>query len=179
MSDFSADFEQITIDELNRKGVDTGHLYLKRDRMMRWEYNDRRGDKLFVSDGKTVYFYVAADKMVRRAPVKEAFDERMPLMFLLGRSNLRDEFTQFRELREKPLVPGDRVISMEPKRKGELEEVKIEVDPVGYRIRRLSLRRSDGTGMEFTFNNIDDKTKREPRFFEFRVPPGVEVVDGI
>jgi outer membrane lipoprotein-sorting protein len=148
--------------------------------MMRWEYKTPRGDKFFVSDGKTAYFYVVADKVVRRAPAKDVIDERMTMVFLLGRSNLSEEFTQIRDLPgEKPLIPGDRVIEMTPKKKGDLERVKIEVDPVGYRIRRLMLRQSDGNRMEFIFRNIDDKTKRESGFFQFRLPPGVTVVDGL
>jgi chaperone LolA len=180
MSDYSADFDQILTNELNQSTIESGHVYLKRDRMMRWEYKTPRGDKFFVSDGKTAYFYVVADKVVRRAPAKDVIDERMTMVFLLGRSNLSEEFTQIRDLPgEKPLIPGDRVIEMTPKKKGDLERVKIEVDPVGYRIRRLMLRQSDGNRMEFIFRNIDDKTKRESGFFQFRLPPGVTVVDGL
>ena len=60
MKDFSADFVQIG-DSLNRKQQESGHLYLMRPRMMRWEYKNPE-EKLFVSDGKTVYFYVPADR---------------------------------------------------------------------------------------------------------------------
>jgi chaperone LolA len=179
MTDFSADFEQITTNELNRRDSEAGHVYLKRDRMMRWEYKVPRGEKVFVSNGKTVYFYVSADKVVYTDPVKEVFDDRMPLVFLLGRSNLKDEFKEFRELNEKPMVPGDRVIVMTPKKKSDLEQVKIEVDPLGFNIRRLVLRRSDGTGTEFIFSNIDTKTKRDAKFFQFQIPSGVQVEDGI
>jgi chaperone LolA len=180
MSDFSADFDQITF-ELNRKVSESGHVYLKRDRLMRWEYKSPGGTKVFTSDGKTVYFYVPADKTVYRDSPKNVFDERMGFVFLLGRSNLRDEFTQFQDVTaaEKPLIPGDRVIVMTPKKKGDLESVKMEIDPVGYQIRRLVLRRPDGTGMEFTFSNIDDKTKRQEKFFQYQPPPGIRVVDGI
>jgi chaperone LolA len=55
MKDFSSDFIQIFQDSLNRKQQESGHLYLMRPRMMRWEYKNPE-DKLFVSDGKTVYF---------------------------------------------------------------------------------------------------------------------------
>jgi chaperone LolA len=180
MSDFSADFDQITVLGLNQTVSESGHLYLKRDRMMRWEYRVPRGEKVFVSDGKTVYSYVSADKTVYRDPVKKVLDDRMPLLFLLGRSNLKDEFKEFQERPgEKPIIPGDRVVVMTPKKKTDFEQVKIEVDPVGFHVRRLTLRRSDGTGIEYVFRNIDDKTKRDAKFFEFRIPPGVRVEDGI
>src|SRR5579885_1194606 len=69
MNDFDADFVQIDQNPLNRKHEASGHLYLMRPRKMRWEYK-KPEEELFVSDGKTVYFYVPADKQVSKEPVK-------------------------------------------------------------------------------------------------------------
>src|SRR5919197_1610720 len=131
MKDFSADFVQIFQDPLNQKQQESGHLYLMRPRMMRWEYKNP-DDKLFVSDGKTVYYYVPADRQVNKEAVKESFDDRVPLMFLLGRSNLRNEFTRFELLNTKPFFEGLKVVRMYPKRKTDLQEVLMEVDPANY-----------------------------------------------
>src|SRR5215831_8530026 len=102
MNDLSADFLQISKDVLNRTQEAAGHLYLKRERMARWEYTSPE-EQFFVSNGKTVYFYVPAEKQVNRESVKDTFDDRIPLMFLLGRSNLRNEFTKFELLATKPV----------------------------------------------------------------------------
>src|SRR3989441_7402491 len=134
MKDYSADFIQIFEDALNRKQQESGHLYLMRPRMMRWEYK-KPEEKLFISDGKTVYFYVPADRQVNKEAVKETFDDRMPLMFLLGRSNLRNEFTQFELLTTKPFLEGTKVVRMHPRRKTDLKELLMEVDPANYQIR--------------------------------------------
>src|SRR5882672_10569006 len=75
LNDFSSDFIQISQDQLNRKREAAGHLYLKRSRMMRWEYKSP-DEELFVSDGKTVYFYVPADQQVNKETVKDNFDDR-------------------------------------------------------------------------------------------------------
>ena len=127
MKDFSSDFIQIFEDPLNRKQQESGHLYLMRSRMMRWEYKSPE-EKLFVSDGKTVYFYVPADRQVNKEAVKQSFDDRIPLMFLLGQSNLRNEFTRFELLNRKPFFDGTKVVRMYPKRKTDLQEVVMEVD---------------------------------------------------
>ena len=115
MKDFSADFTHLNQDSLNRRQEATGHLYLMRPRMMRWEYKSPE-EQYFVSDGKTVYFYVPADRQVHREAVRETFDDRMPLMFLLGRSNLQSEFTRFvlRPADIKPLLQGTQLIRMYP-----------------------------------------------------------------
>src|SRR5262244_825753 len=131
MNDFSADFYQISKDVLNRTQQAAGHLYLKRQRMARWEYTSPE-EQLFVSNGKTVYFYVPADKQVNKESVKDTFDDRIPLLFLLGRSNLHDEFTKFEFLTDKPVVPGTKVVRMTPKRKTDLSELIMEVDPQSF-----------------------------------------------
>ena len=122
MNDYSSDFVQISKDVLNRKQEAAGHLYLKKSRMARWEYKSPE-DQLFVSDGKTVFFYVPADKQVNREAVKDTFDDRIPLMFLMGRSDLRNEFTKFELLATQPFLAGTKVIRMVPKRKTDLKEL--------------------------------------------------------
>jgi outer membrane lipoprotein carrier protein len=178
MNDLSSDFIQIFQDSLNRKQQESGHLYLKRPRMMRWEYKSPE-DKLFISDGKTVYFYVPADRQVNKEAVKSSFDDRVPLMFLLGQSNLRDEFTRFELLDTKPFFEGMKVVRMYPKRKTDLQEVLMEVDPATYLIRRLVLAHSDGSRSEFIFSSMRTNTGLRASMFDFAIPQGVEVIQGL
>jgi len=178
MKDLSSDFIQIFQDSLNRKQQESGHLYLMRPRMMRWEYKTPE-DKLFVSDGKTVYFYVPGDHQVNKEAVKKSFDDRIPLMFLLGESNLRNEFTRFELLNTKPFFDGSKVIRMYPKAKTDLQEVLMEVDPASYLIRRLLLAHNDGSRSEFIFSGIRTNSGLRASLFDFVVPPGVEVLQGI
>jgi outer membrane lipoprotein carrier protein len=178
MSDYTSDFIQISKDLLNRKQEAAGHLYLKRPRMARWEYTSPE-EQYFVSDGKMVYFYVPADKQVNREAVKDTFDDRMPLMFLLGRSNLRNEFTGFVLLPDKPFLAGTKVVRMIPKRKTDLKDLVMEVDPQNFQIRRLIMDHMDGAHTEFVFTNIRTNTGLDASKFSFKVPPGVKVVEGI
>jgi outer membrane lipoprotein carrier protein len=178
MKDFTADFTQVFEDPLNRKQQESGHLYLRRPRMMRWEYQSPEGN-LFISDGKTVYFYVPADRQVNKETVRETFDDRIPLMFLLGRGDLRNEFTRFELLNTKPFLQGTKVVRMYPRKKTDLSEVVMEVDPANFQIRRLLLTHSDGSRQEFIFSNIRTNTGLRTSLFDFKVPAGVEVVDGI
>ena len=59
-----------------------GKLTLRKERKMRWDYV-RPAGKLFISDGKTVYLYSAAENRVEKMPLKETEDMRAPLAFLL------------------------------------------------------------------------------------------------
>ena len=178
MNDLNADFIQIDQNALNRNRQASGHLYLMRPRKMRWEYKAPE-EELFVSDGKTVYFYVPGDRQVHKEAVKETFDERMPLMFLLGKSNLSNEFRQFELLNTKPFLEGTKVIRMYPKRKTDIQDVVMEVDPDSYQIRRLLLDHTDGSHLEFIFSNIRANTGLKSELFDFKIPAGVAVVQGI
>jgi outer membrane lipoprotein carrier protein len=170
MKDFTADFIQVFEDPLNRKQQESGHLYLKRSRMMRWEYQNPEGN-LFISDGKTVYFYVPADRQVNKEAVRDTF--------LLGRSDLRSEFTRFELLNTKPFLQGTKVVRMFPRRKIDLSEVVMEVDPANFQVRRLLLTHSDSSRQEFIFSNIRTNTGLRASLFDFKVPAGVEVVEGL
>jgi outer membrane lipoprotein carrier protein len=163
---------------LNQRQQEQGHLYLMRPRMMRWEYKNPE-EKLFVSDGKTVYWYVPADKQVRTDQVRDAIDDRIPLMFLIGRTNLRGEFTRFETMPGKPVVPGTVAIKMVPKRKTDLTQLIMEVDPSTFHIRRLVMAHADGSRSDFVFSNIRLNTKLQESLFKFKIPPGVRVQEGI
>jgi outer membrane lipoprotein carrier protein len=176
MKDFSSDFHQVFQNPSNRKQEESGHVYLKRSRLMRWEYKNPE-EKYFISDGKTVYSYVPADRQVNKEAVKETFDDRVPMMFLLGRSNLRDEFSSFALLKTNP--DGTKAIRMYPKRKTDIQELVMDVDPATYHIRRLLLAHMDGSRSEFIFSNIRINTGVQASLFEFKVPPGVQVVEGL
>ncbi|HLH31768.1 MAG TPA: outer membrane lipoprotein chaperone LolA [Terriglobia bacterium] len=163
---------------LNRKHEASGHLYLMKPRKMRWDYK-RPEEEQFVSDGKTIYFYVPAEHQVSKEPMKETFDDRMPLAFLLGRSDLRSEFTQFELLNTKPFLEGTMVVRMYPKRKTDIKDVVMEVYPANYQIRRLLLSHTDGSQRDFYFSNIRTNNRIKGDIFEFKVPAGVQVVQGI
>jgi len=67
--------------------TESGTLWLKQPGKMRWEYTEPR-KKLFVSDGKTAWFYVPGEQQARKAPVSKIDDIRSPLRFLLGKTKL-------------------------------------------------------------------------------------------
>src|SRR5206468_1234359 len=143
MRDFSADFVHTFEDFLNPKRRESGHLYLAKERKMRWEYENPE-EKLFVSNGKTIYFFDPASQQVRKDEVKNISDDQIPMMFLVGRSGLRDEFRQIE-------VFGTQVLRLFPKRKSDIRHIEIEVVPSSYLIRRLVVAYSDDSRSEFTF----------------------------
>src|SRR5213078_4857872 len=70
--------------------TESGTLWLKKPGKMRWEYRSPK-EKLFVSDGKTAWFYVPEDRQARKSSAKKLEDLRSPLAFLLGKTKLQKE----------------------------------------------------------------------------------------
>src|ERR1043165_5272380 len=91
MRGLAADFEQT----YSGQGVSTrrerGRLFLQRPRRMRWEYTPAPG-KLFIVNGREVWFYVPVDREATRADMGSVSDARFPFLFLLGTTNLRRLF---------------------------------------------------------------------------------------
>jgi outer membrane lipoprotein carrier protein len=95
---------------LGREVVERGVVSIKRPGRMRWEYKDPE-TKLFVSDGRTFYFYVPADRQVI---VSEQDTERsLAARLLSGRGGLLDEFSVSLE---EPLEEGVVRLRLVPRR---------------------------------------------------------------
>ncbi|MCI0418383.1 MAG: outer membrane lipoprotein chaperone LolA, partial [Acidobacteria bacterium] len=121
--DLQMDFIQSYKSPRRAAKTETGTLVLKRPGMMRWEYKTPV-EKLFVSNGKTVYFYLPQERQVQKTKVKESRDQRIPFLFLLGKGNLKRDFSKVEWADDRPFFQGNRVILAYPK-KGIDEFVKI------------------------------------------------------
>jgi outer membrane lipoprotein carrier protein len=84
-----ADFTEIYRGD-GAERVEAGTLWLKKPRKMRWEYRSPK-QKLFISDGKMVWFYVPAERQLRKTSLRKLDDLRSPLAFLLGKTKLENE----------------------------------------------------------------------------------------
>ena len=171
-----ADFVQIYRGSDGRVIREAGHLLLKRPRKARWEYYLPER-KLFVSDGKDVFFYVYGEKSATRSTIKEAADPQIPFLFLLGRGNLRRDFARI-ELAagERPIAPGDQVLRLFPKRAPEeFRELLVELAPDTYEVRRLVIFERSGARMDFLLSNVRENFIAPDSQFQFTAPPGVIV----
>jgi outer membrane lipoprotein carrier protein len=181
MKDFSANFIQISKNSVNQSHQDEGLLYLTRDKKMRVEYGeaDKPFDQLWVSNGTTLYTYVPGNRQVTKVAVKDSTAEQFPIMFLLGRSGLRKEFRDFRQLKATPLFEGDTVIQLTPNRKSDdVQSIEIEVNPRTSYIDRMKILFTDKASTEFVFMNIEINRNLPAEKFEFTPPAGVRVVEG-
>jgi outer membrane lipoprotein carrier protein len=157
---------------LGREVVERGVVSVKRPGRMRWEYKDPEA-KLFVSDGKTFYFYVPADRQVIVSEQDEG--RSLAARLLSGRGGLLDEFDASLE---EPLEEGVFRLRLAPRRpQADVERAILDVEPSGS-IRSILLEDVQGNRTRFRFEAVRENTGLRDSLFRFDVPAGVEVIRG-
>jgi outer membrane lipoprotein carrier protein len=176
--------------------AESGKVYFSRPGRMRWEY-EAPEQKLFISDGKTVWFYVPSDHTVTRAPIKESTDWRTPLALLTGKAKL-SQLCQSLDLSEEiagkqgNIVLRCRPRGEKPKAKGSpadhaegsiapvdqpFDEVLLEVNPDGGELADVRVLQPGGIEVEYRFGNWQRDLPLAESLFHFHAPPGVAIVE--
>src|ERR1700686_4514151 len=172
-----ADFTEIYRGD-GAERVESGTLWLKKSRKMRWEYRSPR-EKLFISDGQAVWFYLPAERQLRKTTLKKLDDVRSPLAFLLGKTKLENELRGLSKVVDQsPLSPGNTLLRGVPQAMvGQANEVQLEIMP-SNQIVRIVLLEADGATTEFRFAGWKENLELSDSRFQFTPPPGVETVEG-
>ena len=157
--------------------TESGTLWLKKPGKMRWEYRSPK-EKLFVSDGKTAWFYVPEDRQARKSSAKKLEDLRSPLAFLLGKTKLEKELRGLSLAPDiEPLASGDVVLRGVPKGlEDQISEIVLEVTP-DNRIARLIMREVDGASTEYRFSDQQEDVNIQDARFGFKPPAETEIVE--
>jgi outer membrane lipoprotein carrier protein len=178
--------------------IESGTVYFSRPGRMRWEYESPER-KLFVTDGKTVWFFVPADRTVTRSPVKKSTDWRTPLALLTGNTKLSRLCDRIDLAGEAPAAPGHAVLSCIPRGQGKaaraaaqeddggeniagpaarFDRVLLEVDRATGALADVRIMQPGGIVLEFRFGDWQENLPLASSLFRFHVPVGVAVVDG-
>ena len=157
--------------------VESGTLWLKKPRKMRWEYRSPK-EKLFISDGQVVWFYLPAEKQVRKTSLNKLDDLRSPLAFLLGKTKLENELRGLsKAIDQSPLDPRNLMLRGVPRAMaGQLREVLLEITP-SHQIARIALVETDGATTEFRFADWKENVNLVDSQFSFTPPAGAETVE--
>jgi outer membrane lipoprotein carrier protein len=176
MKGLSADFVQVYQRPDGSTTKESGTVLLKRPRKAKWEYQSPER-KLFVSDGKNVYFHVMGEPYASRISIKESGDPQIPFLFLLGAANLRNEFERIELLsKERSITPGNRVLRLVPKRAPEeFKRLLVEVNPTTFEVKRVVIFERNGGRMDFGLTNVRENYVASDAEFSFKPPTGVVI----
>ena len=174
MRGLAADFEQVYRAPGIHERRESGRLFLGRPRRMRWEYDPKPG-KLFIVNGRDVWFYVPADREAIHAETNAVSDARFPFLFLLSQMSLRREFRSIELLDLNPTQPDLRVLRLIPReRSSSLREIFLELSSDG-RISKVRMIDEAGASSELSLMNVRENFIAPTGAFEFHPPPGVRV----
>jgi len=176
--------------------IESGTVYFSRPGRMRWEYEAPQ-TKLFVADGKTVWFFVPADHTVTRAPMKESADWRTPLALLTGKTKLSNLCDRI-DLAAAPATPGHVTLRCLPRGEGKksaessgvvngdaslagpdqpFDQVLLEVDRETGELADVRVLQPGGIELDFRFGNWVENLPLEESLFHFQPPLGVAIVN--
>ncbi len=154
--------------------AESGKLTLRKQGKMRWDYVQPAG-KVLISDGKTVYLYTSGDNRVEKIPIRDTEDMRAPLAFLLGHLDFKKEF---RNLQTRPGEGGTWLEAAAKSDQTPYAAVNMLVERDGS-VRQLKVVGRDGSSMSFSFSDEILDPPVDDKLFQFKVPPGAEVVDAV
>jgi outer membrane lipoprotein carrier protein len=160
----------------HKRPPETGVLTLRKQGKMRWDYRRPQG-KLFISDGKSVFLYTAADNRVEKVPLRSTEDMRAPLAFLLGRLDMKKEFQDF-ATRQDVSGGGTWLNASARNDKLPFKSIDMLITPGGS-IRQLIVTGRDESLLSYAFENEKLNIPVNDASFHFVVPPGAEVVNAV
>lgn len=165
---FVQSYRSLTI---GREIVERGTMSLKRPGRMRWDY-DGPDKKTFVSDGKTFYFYVPADRQVI---VRDQADgARGVASLLLSGRSLAAEFEPGLEVGPAGL---SRLRLAPRKPDPDVDRLFLDVD-ASFRIRAIEVLDAQGNRSRFELGSLRENIGLPDKLFRFEIPKGVEVIAG-
>jgi outer membrane lipoprotein carrier protein len=173
--------------------AESGKVYFSRPGRMRWDY-DSPEQKLFLVDGKNVWYYVPADHTASRTAVKQSSDWRTPLALLAGKVNLEKLCGSLKlapvaeqpasrasnsiDAAERATEVGNEVLVCRPRKEDQdaFSEVFFEVNPRNQ-LARVTIRQPGDIATEFRFGDWRENIPIAESQFHFEPPAGVAIVD--
>ncbi|MFM8550889.1 MAG: LolA family protein [Nitrospiraceae bacterium] len=179
--DLSADFTQTTkIEGFATPILSSGRMYIKKPGRLRWDYADPNVEEIYVNQND-VKMYVPEHKQVLIGKLTQMAASQAPLQLLQGAAKLEEQYVLDQSRAGDRGVGGLPVINLLPKPDGNeavrtVVRIVLEVQPKTYFIKRVSIHEVSGNVSMFEFANLKPNSGLKAEFFEFAVPPGVEVV---
>ena len=172
---YEADFtQQYSMKAFGTKKESKGHVTFVKPGKMRWDYTEPK-DNVVVSDGVTLWSYVASDKQARKMLVK---DSQMPtaLAFLMGKGDLSKDFDLKLLDSAKFKFDGGYVLEARPKVATNLYAfVLFYVDGTTYQMRRVLIVDAQDNRNRFDFDKPKVNEKVDDARFKWSPPANATV----
>jgi outer membrane lipoprotein carrier protein len=179
LKDFQAHFIQLArITSFPEDQRSEGKVYLKRKRLMRWDYETPSKDQYFIQ-GDMVIFYSPDVKQARRINLAGKEGIRSPLVFFEGLKSSEPDYTI--SINTDPVFDRSTriILQLTPKDREKVPLIKILlfVDTSDHHVERVDQYDLYGNVTELYFRDVQVNKDLPESLFIFQPPKGVEVID--
>lgn len=165
-----AEFDQTTFSPDGRSKIDAeGSFYLQRPGKFRWVYRKPNPQQI-VADGSRVWLYDQALEQVSHQSEEKAL-RGTPALVLSDTGPIDKHFT----IRDLDPEGGRQRVELIPKAQ-ETEVARIELRFVGERIDGVEMVDAFGQVTRIRFSQVERNPALEASLFEFRPPPGIDIL---
>ena len=171
---FKAGFEQrFSVRAYNRTKDSKGQVIFEKPGKMSWRYTN--GNRV-VSDGKNLRVYEADNKQMYEQQMDKS-QYPAALSFLIGEGNLKKSFKLEKLDSAQMKFEGGHVLLGIPREPTPAyQKVLLYVDAGTYQVRRVLMLDAQGNKNRFDFVRPEANRKSPPGEFDFKPPPGTQVI---
>ncbi|MEW6269891.1 MAG: outer membrane lipoprotein chaperone LolA [Thermodesulfobacteriota bacterium] len=173
---FTADFTQEMRIEAGGQVIrSTGTMWFRKPGRMRWEYVTPEKQTI-VADGETLWIDQPIDNQVLKAPLRQAFESRTPVSFLLGVARIERDF---HATLLSPAEDGSLRLQLESNDSadGSLGSLILEVDPATYDVRAAVIRDPLNNTTRVVLADMKRNGTVDDDLFVYERRPGVDVIE--
>lgn len=172
IGDFTVSFTQRSSFKGLGEKVFEGKLYVKKPKMIRWDYLKPAKQNIFIN-GERAVLYIPDQKQAIKQDLSKNPDSEPALGLLSNIGTWQDIFTI---KSEDPAGAGFQMI-LTPKNMVTVEKVLVEIDKESYLINRLTIFENGGNKVSFNFSNIKTNSGLKDKLFDFKIPKGIGVLE--
>jgi len=179
---YQADFA-LSIKDLGKTRTSSGVATYAEGGKLNFTFSQPAGD-IIVSNGQTLYVYVARLRAVGRQPLKTRDKDGKSIYSAGTAEGLSNLFRRYHYRFDRPEQPRDtehgRFFILELKEKeitGGYDKITLYVEPETYLIRRMQASSPSGRSVELSFSNIKLNPAIDAKLFQFKEPENAKIVD--
>jgi outer membrane lipoprotein carrier protein len=172
---FRAGFDQLyTVKAYSKKKKSNGQVIFEKPGKMSWRYQNN-GNRV-VSDGKLIKVYEKENKQMYESSLEKS-QYPAALAFLVGGGNLKKSFKLTKLDSKQVQFEGGYVLMGEPREPTPAyQRILLYIDAGTYQVRRVMMLDAQGNKNRFDFKAPEVNKKAPPGEFEFKPPPGTQVI---
>jgi outer membrane lipoprotein carrier protein len=172
-----ADFRQErTYALFGEKRVSSGTIRYKKPGMMRWEYREPDRTAIFLKEGRALMYMPEIAQVQRISLARDRKTESL----LIGFGNTAEEITRNFEAEASAGPDGMPVLDLVPRSAdlaSHFRRLRLVIDPARWIPVRSERFEAGGDTTVFIFSNVTTDAPIDDAEFDFRIPPGTEVVE--